>query len=54
MNHIYFNGIELICVCIGVICGLFILAAYLLDRWCQNHWGSRGQKWIYKHILKLK
>jgi len=51
---IYFNGVELIFIGIGVIAALIWLGAYCLDAWCNKHYGSKTQKWLYKYLLGKK
>lgn len=48
---IYFNGLELIALGVVAICGLILLIAWRLDCWCNKHYGSKTQKWLYKHLL---
>ena len=51
---IYFNGLELIALGVCAVCGIIILVLYELDRYCNKHYGSKTQKWLYKHLLHKK
>jgi hypothetical protein len=45
---IYFNGIELVALCVCAICFLILGFCYIMDYLCLKYYGSKFQKFAYK------
>lgn len=46
--NIYFNGMELIALCVVIICGLFLLFAKWADKYYNTH-----ENWLTHLLAKI-